>query len=138
MEGVKHPAAVTDATFQAEVEQHQGLVIVDFWATWCGPCKKEMPDLAAIQNSYAAYGVQVIGASADTLAELNAVRQFIKETTVNFPVWLGATTEQMAQFGLGPGLPGTWAALLNRSHTRRPISPPMGLSIRSSMVSCCR
>jgi thiol-disulfide isomerase/thioredoxin len=83
------------------------IVVLNFWATWCGPCKKEMPDLAAIQNSYAAYGVQVIGASADTLAELNAVRQFIKETTVNFPVWLGATTEQMAQFGLGPGLPGT-------------------------------
>jgi peroxiredoxin len=66
-----------------------------------------MPDLAAIQNQYAAYGVQVIGASADTLAELNAVRQFIKEATINFPVWLGATTEQMREFGLGPGLPGT-------------------------------
>jgi thiol-disulfide isomerase/thioredoxin len=88
------------------------IVVLNFWATWCGPCKKEMPDLAAIQNSYAAYGVQVIGASADTLAELNAVRQFIKETTVNFPVWLGATTEQMAQFGLGPGLPG--AAIIGR------------------------
>jgi thiol-disulfide isomerase/thioredoxin len=88
------------------------IVVLNFWATWCGPCKKEMPDLAAIQNSYAAYGVQVIGASADTLAELNAVRQFIKETTVNFPVWLGATAEQMAQFGLGPGLPG--AAIIGR------------------------
>ena len=83
------------------------IVVLNFWATWCGPCKKEMPDLSAIQNSYAAYGVQVIGASADTLAELNAVRQFIKETAVNFPVWLGATTEQMREFGLGPGLPGT-------------------------------
>jgi thiol-disulfide isomerase/thioredoxin len=83
------------------------IVVLNFWATWCGPCKKEMPDLAAIQNQYAAYGVQVIGASADTLAELKEVRQFIKTASVNFPVWLGATTEQMAQFGLGPGLPGT-------------------------------
>jgi len=83
------------------------IVVLNFWATWCGPCKKEMPDLAAIQNQYAAYGVQVIGASADTLAELNAVRQFIKEASINFPVWLGATTEQMREFGLGPGLPGT-------------------------------
>jgi thiol-disulfide isomerase/thioredoxin len=83
------------------------IVVLNFWATWCGPCKKEMPDLAAIQNQYAAYGVQVIGASADTLNELQAVRQSIKETAINFPVWLGVTTEQMAQFGLGPGLPGT-------------------------------
>jgi thiol-disulfide isomerase/thioredoxin len=83
------------------------IVVLNFWATWCGPCKKEMPELAAIQNQYAAYGVQVIGASADTLNELQAVRQSIKETAINFPVWLGATTENMAQFGLGPGLPGT-------------------------------
>jgi thiol-disulfide isomerase/thioredoxin len=83
------------------------IIVLNFWATWCGPGKKEMPDLAAIQNQYAAYGVQVVGASADTLNELQAVRQSIKETAINFPVWLGVTTEQMAQFGLGPGLPGT-------------------------------
>ena len=39
------------------------IVILNFWATYCIPCRKEMPDLAAIQNEYAALGVQVIGAS---------------------------------------------------------------------------
>lgn len=83
------------------------IVVLNFWATWCGPCVKEMPDLSTIQNQYAAFGVQVVGASADTLAEINAVRQFIKNASINFPIWLGATTSQMAEFGLGPALPAT-------------------------------
>ncbi len=83
------------------------VVVLNFWATYCGPCLKEMPDLAAIQNQYAALGVQVIGASADTFAEQKGVRKFITDLKINFPVWLGATTEDMARFGLGPGLPGT-------------------------------
>lgn len=83
------------------------IVVLNFWATWCGPCVKEMPDLATIQNQYAAFGVQVVGASADTLAEVSTVRQFIKNASINFPIWLGATTSQMAEFGLGPALPAT-------------------------------
>jgi len=83
------------------------IVVLNFWATYCVPCKKEMPDLAAIQNEYAALGVQVIGAAADTMAEQQKVRQFIKETRLNFPVWLGASAEDMARFGLGSSLPGT-------------------------------
>lgn len=83
------------------------LVVLNFWATWCGPCVKEMPDLAAIQNQYAALGVQVIGASANTLAEQKMVLEFIARTKINFPIWLGATTGEMAKFGLGPALPGT-------------------------------
>jgi thiol-disulfide isomerase/thioredoxin len=83
------------------------IVVLNFWATYCKPCLKEMPDLAAIQNQYAALGVQVIGASAETLAEQKLVRKFITDLKLNFPIWLGATTEDMARFGLGPALPGT-------------------------------
>src|SRR5687767_10026949 len=83
------------------------VVVLNFWATWCIPCGKEMPDLAAIQNEYAALGIQVVGASADLLSDRQKVVTFIKETGINFPVWVGATTEEMKGFGLGPALPGT-------------------------------
>ena len=83
------------------------IVILNFWATYCIPCRKEMPDLAAIQNEYAALGVQVIGASTDESDDRDKVLQFVKETKVNFPIWMGASVADMIRFGLGAALPGT-------------------------------
>lgn len=44
--------AVTDSSFQAEVEQHKGLAIVDFWAEWCGPCRVIAPVLEQLAGEY--------------------------------------------------------------------------------------
>ena len=83
------------------------VVVLNFWATWCEPCKKEMPDLSAIQNDYAALGVQVIGAAGDDGAESAKVLKFIREFKVNFPVWVGTKTDDMERFGVGAVLPAT-------------------------------
>ena len=83
------------------------VVILNFWATYCIPCRKEMPDLAAIQNEFGALGVQVIGVSTDEPESRNKVVQFVKETKINFPIWLGGSTDHMLRFGLGGALPGT-------------------------------
>ncbi len=83
------------------------IVVLNFWATYCIPCRKEMPDLAAIQNEFAPFGVQVIGVNTDDEDDRKKVLQFVKETKINFPVWIGASTEHMMRFGLGAALPGT-------------------------------
>lgn len=83
------------------------IVILNFWATYCAPCRTEMPDLAAIQNAYAALGVQVIGAAADTADDRDKILKFVKETKLNFPVWVGASATDMLRFGLGSALPAT-------------------------------
>jgi thiol-disulfide isomerase/thioredoxin len=88
------------------------IVVLNFWATWCVPCRAELPDLVALQNEYAALGVQVIGASADELTDRNDVLKFIKETRINFPVWVGLSTAEMKRFGVGPSLPAT--LIINR------------------------
>lgn len=83
------------------------VVVLNFWATYCIPCRTEMPDLAAIQNEFAALGVQTIGASTDAPEDRNKVLQFVRETKINFPIWVGASSSDMIRFGLGAALPGT-------------------------------
>jgi thioredoxin 1 len=51
MEGI-HPQAVTDDSFELEIEKHQGLALVDFWATWCGPCHMVAPILEQLAVEY--------------------------------------------------------------------------------------
>jgi peroxiredoxin len=94
--------------FEQSLQNLKGrIVVLNFWATYCIPCRKEMPDLAAVQNEFAPLGVQVIGVSTDDLEDRSKVVQFVKETKVNFPIWMGGSAEHMIKFGLGAALPGT-------------------------------
>ena len=86
MEATAHPAAVTDATFQAEVEQHKGLVIVDFWATWCGPCRREMPTIQKLHQRYGAKGLAVYGINCSE--PKSAVAAFLRTNKYTIPMLL--------------------------------------------------
>jgi DsbE subfamily thiol:disulfide oxidoreductase len=63
-------------------------VLLNFWATWCGPCRIEMPWFADLQNKYGSQGFQVVAVALDENAD-NAVGKFAKEVGANYPVLLG-------------------------------------------------
>ncbi len=62
------------------------LLVINFWATWCAPCKEEMPIFVKLHQKLAARGVQIIGIAADT--SLN-VAKFAKVTPINYPLLPG-------------------------------------------------
>jgi thiol-disulfide isomerase/thioredoxin len=62
------------------------VIMLNFWATWCGPCRKEIPLLNSLQKSYAKRGVQIIGVAVDNAA---AVKQFIRSVPIDYPVLIG-------------------------------------------------
>jgi len=78
-------------------------VLLNFWATWCGPCKIETPWLVELQNKYGAQGLQVIGVAMDDSGK-DDIAKFAKDMGVNYPVLLGKEAVGDAYGGV-PALP---------------------------------
>jgi thiol-disulfide isomerase/thioredoxin len=112
-EGATTLALIDTEGRRRSLDEYRGkIVVLNFWATWCVPCREEMPLLVALRRRYAARGVEVVGASADDESTRPKVEPFMREAGIDFPVWTGATTADMQRFGLGSALPAT--AILDR------------------------
>jgi peroxiredoxin len=80
------------------------VVLVDFWATWCQPCKKEMPGYQKLLDRYGARGFVVIGLKFDTMADTEDPRAFARRIGVRYPLAV-ATDDVKQRFGGVEGLP---------------------------------
>jgi len=91
---------------QIKLSDYRGkVVILDFWATWCPPCREEIPDFVELQKEYA-FDLQILGVSLDTDTKAD-VKPFIKKYKMNYPVLFG-TMEVVRDYGDIQSIPTTF------------------------------
>jgi thiol-disulfide isomerase/thioredoxin len=74
-------------------------VLLNFWATWCGPCKIEMPWFVELQKEYGSQGLQIVGVAMDD-SSTQDIQNFVKEMGVNYPVLIGKEAVGQAYGGV--------------------------------------
>lgn len=82
------------------------VVLIDFWATWCQPCKKEMPGYQKLADVYGSRGFVVVGLKFDTMMDIEDPVLFAKKIGVRYPLAV-ATDDLKQKFGGIEGLPTT-------------------------------
>ena len=83
---------------RVRMSDYQGRVVVlNFWATWCGPCKEEIPRLRTMAQNYASKNVAFVLASIDEQKKVDAVRDYVARQNVTLPVWVGANVDVLEQ-----------------------------------------
>ena len=94
-------ATVSAAELRALIEARKGeIVVVNFWASWCPPCREEFPDLIEIFDDYAAEGVGVIAVSLNAPDEMEEMGAFLAEHGPPFPVFLAASVDEAFYSGV--------------------------------------
>jgi thiol-disulfide isomerase/thioredoxin len=94
------------------IEQMKGKVIVlDLWATWCGPCRMEIPSFIKLQEKYKDQGLEIVGVSLDAITRggnAEMVTKFMQENNINYTIWLVNNPAAMMKYPAGQGIPTTY------------------------------
>jgi thiol-disulfide isomerase/thioredoxin len=108
----KDPGASPDftlKTFEGQEITLSGLkgkvVLLDFWATWCAPCKESIPHLIQLYKNFKDRGFELIGMSMDKAGDVEMVRRFVKSMEIPYPIIM--TSDEVARSYKVTGLPTT-------------------------------
>ena len=101
------PVATTSADLQSRIRGASGrVVLVNAWATWCVPCREEMPDLLRLRREFGSRGLELMLVSADFDDAVPEARAFLGKLGVNFPTWQKKQRDQEFIDGLDPSWSG--------------------------------
>jgi peroxiredoxin len=121
------PEPVPDLTLETmdgesiDLQAQKGRVLlVNFWATWCAPCREEIPDLKALHSSLKEEGLTVIGIALDRQGR-EVVAPFAKKLEINYPIIIDNEGSAEAAFGPIPGLPTTIIVTPDGQMTKRVV-----------------
>jgi cytochrome c-type biogenesis protein len=88
------------------------VVLLNIWATWCAPCRQEIPYLQSLYERHRAEGLEVVGVSVDARGEDEAIAAFAKEFGMSYPIWRDPD-ERIQSLYLAVGVPASY--LIDRS-----------------------
>lgn len=119
------PSPVPDLTLETMegktinlTEQKGRTLLINFWATWCAPCREEIPDLKTLHSELKSEGLTVIGVALDRQGR-EVVAPFVKKQSINYPIVIDTDGTIEAELGPIPGLPTTLLVTPDGQITKR-------------------
>jgi cytochrome c-type biogenesis protein len=114
------------------VEMRGRVVLLNVWATWCHPCRDEIPVLQTLHERYASAGLILVGVSVDARGEDDTIREFASDFRMTYPLWLDPDERVQSTF-LAIGVPATFLIDRNGILRWRHVGP-----VRSNDVNLMR
>lgn len=99
-------------------EQKGKVILVNFWATWCSPCRKEIPDLINLYSTFQSEGLMVVGIAVDAEGA-SVVQPFVKKQRINYPIVVDTARTIESHFDAMYGLPTTYVVNANGQIVQR-------------------